>query len=60
MGKWCFEDEVPAVLDLGDRVKARKIHLAAFLFGKLAPENQSPVIELVADNGGTQTVGGGL
>ena len=30
-GEVAFEDEVPAVLDLGDGVEARQVHLAALL-----------------------------
>ena len=56
-GKVAFEDEVPAVLDLGDGVEPRQVHLAAFLFGELRPQNEGPVIELLADHGGAQPVG---
>ena len=59
-GEVAFEDEVPAVLDLGDGVEPRQVHLAAFLFGKLRPQDEGPVVELLADDGGAQAVGGGL
>src|SRR5215471_6228582 len=48
-GEVAFEDEVAAVLNLG-----------AFLFGKLRPQNEGPVVELLADDGGAQAVSGGL
>ena len=59
-GEVAFEDEIPAVLDLGDGVEAGEIHLAAFFLGELRAEDQSPVIELFADESRTQPVGGGL
>src|SRR5919108_2546109 len=49
-----------AVLDLSDGIKAGEIHLAAFLFGELRPQDERPVVELLADDGGTQPIGGGL
>ncbi len=55
-----LEDEVPAVLDLRDRIETRQAHLAAFLLGELRPENQCPVIELFADDRRAEAVGGGL
>ena len=59
-GEMAFEDEVPAILDLGDGVEPRQVHLAAFFFGKLRAQNQGPVVELLADHRGTQAIGGGL
>ena len=59
-GEVAFENEVAAVLDLGDGVEARQAHLAAFLLGELGPEDQRPVVELFADDGGAEPVGGGL
>src|SRR5215472_9829920 len=59
-GEVAFEDEVPAVLDLSDGVESRQVHLGAFLFGKLRSQNESPVVELFADDGGTQAVCGSL
>src|SRR5215469_8115635 len=47
-----FEDEVAAVLNLSDGVESRQVHLGAFLFGKLRPQNEGPVVELLADDGG--------
>src|SRR5229473_2272890 len=33
-----LEDEIPAVLDLGDGVEPRQVYLAAFLLGELRPQ----------------------
>src|SRR5512140_1025818 len=57
-GKVALEDEVAAVLDLRDGVKPRQVHLAAFLFGELRPQQERPVIELLADDLRAQPVGG--
>ena len=59
-GEVAFEDEVAAVLDLRDGVEPRQVHLAAFLFGELRPQQERPVIELLADDLGAQPVGGRL
>ena len=59
-GEVALEDEIAAVLDLGDGIETREGHLAAFFFGKLRPPDQGPVVELLADDGGTQPIGGGL
>ena len=59
-GKVAFEDEIAAVLDLRDGVEPRQVHLAAFLFGELRPQDEGPVIELLADDRGAQPVGGRL
>jgi hypothetical protein len=59
-GKVAFENEVAAVLDLVDRVKARQIHRRTFLLGKLGAHNQGPVVELFADHFRADAVGGGL
>jgi hypothetical protein len=37
-GKVALEDEVAAVLDLGDRIKAREVELLALLGGELGPK----------------------
>src|SRR5580704_4673955 len=55
-----LENEVAAVLDLCDGVKPRQVHLAAFLFGELRPQQERPVIELLADDLRAQSVGGRL
>src|SRR3970282_1048424 len=47
-----LEDEIPAVLDLRDGVEAGQVHPAAFLLGELGPQEESPVVELLADDGG--------
>src|SRR5450631_3431008 len=59
-GKVAFEDEVAAVLDLGDSVEARQVHVCAFVLGKLRTQVEGPVIELFADDRGAQTISGGL
>jgi len=59
-GKVALEDEVAAILDLGDRIKAREIELLALLGGELRPQDQGPVVEPFADDLRAQLVGGGL
>lgn len=59
-GEVAFEDEVPAVFDLGDGVEAGQIHLGPFFLGELRSQNEGPVIELLGDDRGTQPVGGCL
>src|ERR1043166_9560647 len=59
-GEVAFEDEIPAILDLSNSVEPRQIHLAAFLLGNLRPQDERPVIELLADNGRAQPIGGCL
>src|SRR5215469_17653350 len=59
-GEVTLEDEIAAVLDLGDGIETREAHLAAFFFGKLRPQDQGPVVEVLADDLGTQPIGGGL
>src|SRR6202022_776465 len=59
-GEVAFENEVPAVLDLCDRIEPRQAHLAAFLLGELRAEDEGPVIELFADDLRAEPVGGGL
>jgi hypothetical protein len=55
-----LEDEVAAVLDLPDGVKARQVDLMALGAGELRSQNQCPVIELLLNDLGTKPVGGGL
>jgi hypothetical protein len=55
-----FEDEIPAILDLGDGIETGQVHSAAFLLGELRSQAERPVIELLADNGGAQPIGGCL
>src|SRR5882724_10453052 len=59
-GKVALEDEVAAILNLGDRVKAREIELLALLGGELRSQDQGPVVELLADDLRAEFVGGGL
>ena len=49
-GKVALEDEVAAILDLGDRIEAREIELLALLGGELRPQDQGPVVEPFADD----------
>ena len=55
-----LEDEVAAILNLGDRIKAGQIELLAFLGRELRPQDQGPVVEPFADDVRTEPVGGGL
>ena len=55
-----FEDEVAAVLDLGDGVEAAQVHLLAFLVGELRSQDQSPVVQTLPDDLGAEPVGRGL
>jgi hypothetical protein len=59
-GEVAFEDEVPAVFDLGDGVETRQVHLCPFFLGELRAEDESPVIEPLADEDGAEPIGGGL
>src|ERR1700732_2838558 len=59
-GKVALEDEVAAILNLGDRVKAREIELLALLGGELRAQDQGPVVEPLADDCRAQLVGGSL
>ena len=55
-----FEDKVAAVFDLGDGVEAAQVHPLAFLLGELRPQDQSPVVQTLMDDLGTEAVGRGL
>src|SRR5688572_11684296 len=59
-GEMALENEVAAVLDLGDGVEPRQVQLGAFLFGELRAQDEGPVIELLANQSGAQPVGGCL
>src|ERR1700704_2075085 len=59
-GKVALEDEVAAILDLGDRVKAREIELLALLGGERRAQDQGPVVEPCTDDLRAEFVGGGL
>ena len=58
--KVSLENEVAAVLDLGDGVEARQVEPLAFLGGKLRPQHEGPIVEPPADDVWTQPVSGGL
>src|SRR3954452_13625065 len=58
--KVALEDEVAAVLDLGDGVEARQVHLFALPLGELGSQNQCPVVELFLNDRGAKSVGGSL
>jgi hypothetical protein len=59
-GKVALEDEVAAILDLGDRIEALEIELLALVGGELRPQDQGPVVEPFADDCRAQLVGGSL
>src|SRR5207248_4625511 len=59
-GEVLLEDEVAAVFDLRDRIEARELDLLALLGRELRPQDQGPIIEPLADDGGAQFIGGGL
>src|SRR5882762_10411416 len=60
MGKLRLKMKFAAILNLGDRVKAREIELLALLGGELRSQDQGPVVELLADDLRAEFVGGGL
>ena len=60
IGKLALENEVAAVLDLGDGVEARQVEPLAFLGGKLRPQHKGPIIEPLSDDVWAQPVSGGL
>src|SRR5689334_13495797 len=49
-----LEDEVAAVLDLGDGVEAREVHLVALPLGELGSQDQRPVVELLLNDRGAR------
>lgn len=51
MGKWCFEDEVAAILHLADGVEAAEVHGRPLAPGELRPQDERPVVEPLADDG---------
>ena len=55
-----LEDQVAAVLDLGDGVEAAQVHPLALLRGELRPENQGPVVQTLADDLGAEAIGRAL
>ena len=44
------EDEVAAILDLGNRIEARQVDRFALLGGEFRPHDQGPVVEPLADD----------
>src|SRR4029077_4368184 len=60
IGEVALEDEVAAVLDLPDGVKARQVDLMALGAGEFRSQDQCPVIELLLNDLGTKPGGGGL
>ena len=59
-GKVALENEVAAILDLGDGIEARQGELLALLGGEFRSQDQSPIIEPFADDVRAQSVGGRL
>jgi hypothetical protein len=60
MGKWRLKMKLRQYSILGDGVESRQVDPRAFFFRKLRPDDESPVIELLADDGRTEAVSGGL
>src|SRR5689334_25288778 len=58
--KVALEDKVTAVLDLGDGVEAREVHLLALAWAELWPQDQRPVVEPFLNDLGAKPVGGRL
>lgn len=59
-GEVTTEDQITAPLDLGDEVVPVQPHPGAFLFRKLRPEKERPVLDALPDTFGSKTVGGTL
>ena len=55
-----FEDEVPAVFDLGQSVKAAQVHCQPLALGKLGSEHQRAVLEPILNDLSAEPIGGGL
>src|SRR6202049_2457859 len=55
-----LKDEVAAVLDLPDGVKARQVHLLTLALRELRSQDQCPVVELLLNNLWAKAVGGSL
>ena len=60
IGRVALEDEVAAVLDLADGVKAPQADAFALLGRQLGPENQGPVVQPFADECWVEPVGRSL
>jgi len=59
-GKMALEDEIAAVLNLGNGVETRQADLLAFAGRELGAEVKRPVVEPFPNQFRTQAVGGGL
>ena len=57
-GKVAAEDEIQAVLDLGERIKTVEVHGPSHGGWELRAELGGPVVEALAQNEGTQAIGG--
>ena len=55
-----LENKIATILYLKRSVEAGQIHLLAFAFGELGSQNQSPIVESLADDVGGKPIGGGL
>ena len=58
--KVAFKDEVAAVLNLADGVEARQVELFALPLGKLWPQNQRPIVQLLLNDLWAEPIGGSL
>lgn len=55
-----LKDEVTAVLDLADGVKAMKVHRLSLSLREFGSQKESPVVEPLADELRAKSIGGGL
>ena len=55
-----LKDEIAAILDLPDGVKARQVDLIALGARELRSQDQCPVVKLLLNDLGTKPVGGSL
>src|SRR5438132_9665021 len=55
-----LEDEVAAILDLPDGVEARQVDLFALPLGKLWPQDQRPIVQLLLNDLWAEPIGGSL
>src|SRR5438128_12553987 len=55
-----FEDEVPAVFDLIDRVVSAQVDGLAILLGKLGRQKPTPVVQTLLEDGSAQLIGSRL
>ena len=54
------KDQIPAVLDLLERVVTTEVDRGAIALGELRPDGPGPVLEALANDGRTEAVGGRL